>query len=99
MTFNSTLKRAENKENCNFILVENANKLKNSEYDEWFKNYISKENGIWVGNGIDNQYLITIISDRKLIFNNCGRTFGYAVKQGIATHIKFLGIIDEEEDK
>lgn len=90
LTFNETLKKAEEIENCNFIFVDNANKLKNHEYDEWYKNFVTKDNGIWVGNGVDSQYLINIISDRKQIVNNCGRSFGYSINQGIATLIKLI---------
>ena len=90
-------KAAEENKKCNFIIAENANKIKNHEYDDWYKKYISKENGIWIGTGVDNQYLITITSDRKLITNNCGRTFGYAIKQGNATQIKFVGMMEEVE--
>lgn len=96
--FNKTLKRIEQTEKCNFIIVENANKLKNHEYDDWYKSYISKEDGIWVGNGIDNQYLININSDRRSIVNNCGRSFGYIIKQGMATFIKLLGMKEDGEE-
>ena len=99
-TFNSTLKKAEELGNCKFIFVDNANKLKNHEYDEWYKNFVSKDNGIWVGNGVDNQYLLTITSERRLIVNNCGNSFGYAINQGTATLIKLLEMkeIGEEDE-
>lgn len=97
-TFNSTLRKAEGTEICNFIFVENVNKLKNNEYEEWFKNYISKENGIWVGNGIDSQYLINISSDRNDIVNNCGSSYGYVIKQENATLIKLLEMREDGDD-
>lgn len=97
-TFNSTLKRAEELGNCKYIIIDNANKLKNHEYDEWYKNFVTKDNGIWVGNGIDNQYLITITSERRLIVNNCGDSFGYAINQGIATLIKLIEMKEKGEE-
>ena len=97
-TFNSTLKKAEELGNCNFIFIDNANKLKNHEYDEWYKNFISKDNGIWVGNGVDNQYLITITSERRLIVNNCGNSFGYSITQGNATLIKLIEMKEKGEE-
>lgn len=99
-TFNTALKKAEELGNCNFIFVDNANKLKNHEYDEWYRNFVAKDNGIWVGNGVDNQYLITITSERRLIVNNCGNSFGYAINQGTATLIKLIEMkeIGEENE-
>ena len=98
LTFNSSIKKADEIGNCNFIFVDNFNKLKNHEYDEWYKNFITKDNGIWVGNGVDSQYLITITSDRRLITNNCGRSFGYVINQGIATLIKLIEMKETGDD-
>ncbi len=92
--FYDTLKRLEENQNVRMIIVESVNKLKNHEYDEWFKAYVSKDNAIWVGNGINNQYLITINSDRRKIVNNCGESFGYVVKQGNTDFVKLLGMKD-----
>lgn len=33
-------------------------KLEVHTYDEWYTNFINQSNGIWVGNGIENQTLI-----------------------------------------
>ena len=95
--FYETLVKAETSENCNFIFVETESKLRNHEYDDWYKNYISKENGIWVGNGIENQYLITTSNDRRDLENNCGRSFGYAINQGNASLIKLLEMKESGE--
>ena len=96
--FNQTLKKIEEKGNCNFIFGESVIKLKNHEYDEWFKNYISKDNSIWVGSGLNNQYLITINSDRRKIKNNCGNSYGYIIKQGEAHMIKLLNMKDDGDE-
>ena len=32
----------------------------NGCYDDWFREYITKENGIWVGNGIEDQYIFDL---------------------------------------
>ena len=97
--FNSVIKILEEKQNYSIIVVENANKMKIHEFEEWYKNYITKENGIWIGNGIDSQYLITINSSRRELVNDCGRSFGYIIKDGIATLIKLLEMKEDEENE
>lgn len=97
--FNSVIKLLEEKQNYSIIVVENANKMKIHEFEEWYKNYITKENGIWIGNGIDSQYLITINSSRRELVNDCGRSFGYIIKDGIATLIKLLEMKEDEENE
>ena len=96
--FNDTLKEIEKSGICNIILVENANKLKNHEYDEWYRNYILKDSGIWVGNGIENQYLISIDTNRKDMINDCGSSFGYVIKQGTMTLVKLLEMIENGDE-
>ncbi len=96
--FAEMLKKAEETEKYSFLLVENATRLKNHEYDEWYKDYLMGDTGIWVGNGIDDQYLLNVDSNGKDIVNNCGISFGYAVKQGEPIFIKLLGMKESGDD-
>ena len=82
---------------CNFIIADTTSKLKNHEFDPWYKATIVKDTGIWVGNGIENQFSITVTSERKKLVNNCGRSYGYTVKQGEATLTKLVGMEDIED--
>ena len=41
-SFYKTLKDLEKRGNCNFILVDNSNKLKGHDYDDWYKTYVYK---------------------------------------------------------
>ena len=92
--FEQDLRKAEELENYSFIIVDSLFKLKNHEYDEWYKNYVSKDSGIWVGNGINDQYLLHFDSSSKDIINNCGESFGYIIKQEQASIIKLIGMKD-----
>lgn len=90
--FNQMLKKAAGLSNYNFIIIENATRLKNHEYDDWYKNHITGDSGIWIGNGINDQYLISTDSNGKDIINDCGNCFGYVIEQGSPTLIKLLGM-------
>ena len=89
--FYETLRKAEESGKYSFIIMDNVNKLKNHEYETWYKNYVSGDTGIYIGNGIDDQFTISI-SDRKDIVNNCGRSFGYVIKNGNPVLIKLVGL-------
>ena len=95
--FYQILKKVELSRKCSFIVVESSNRLKNHEYDEWYKSYVDGDSGIYVGNGLDDQFLI-LLSDRRGIVNNCGRSFGYVVKQGLPTLIKLTGMKEQGEE-
>ena len=90
--FLEMLKKAEKNNNCNFIIVESATKIKNREYDEWYRTYNQSDTGIWIGKGVDNQYLININSDRREIENNCNKTFAHVIRDGESTVVKLVGM-------
>lgn len=96
--FLELLKSAEELQNYSFIIVENHTRLKNREYDDWFKEYVSVDNGIWVGNGINDQYLLTINSTDMEMINRCGDSYGYVVRQGEPNLVKLLGMKEKGED-
>lgn len=96
--FMDTLKEAEGSGKYSFILAENATRLKNHEYDDWYKNYIMGDSGIWIGNGIDDQYLFDVNSNGNEIVNNCGVSFGYYMKQGEPILIKLIGMKEKGDD-
>ena len=95
--FQEMLQKSYSNPNACFIIAENVTKSKNHEYDNWYKECITKEDGIWVGNGIDNQYLFDLISSRNIV-NNCGSSYGYAIHGGQEKMIKLLGLKDKGED-
>ena len=92
------LNNAEEAENFTFIIVENSTRLKNHEYDEWYKTHIPGDTGIWIGNGVDDQYLINVNTIGKDIINICGSSFGYVINQGDPIMIKLLGIKEKEDE-
>lgn len=91
--FESMLKEFYEMKNCNFIIVDSATRIKNRQYDNWYKKYVSGDNGIWIGDGLNDQYILNI-SDRRIIDNNCGNSFGYIVKKGNIMLLKFLGLVE-----
>ena len=97
-SFYEMLKILEELKNCNVIIVENFIKLKNREYNEWYKNYISNDSCIWVGNGITDQYLISINMNNKNLMNKSGESFGHVIEHEEATLVKLLGMKEYGEE-
>ena len=95
--FEQVLTAVESADRYTFIIVDSASKIKGHEYDTWYKKFIHKDYGIWIGNGMGEQYIFSSdgsISEYRI---NYGRSFGYAIKQEKATLIKLLGMAEEEE--
>lgn len=96
--FYEMLQKAEELKNYTFIIVDNFTKFKSHEYDEWYKNYISGDTGIWVGKGVTDQYLINVnINDRTTI-NKCGDSFGHIIIREESTVVKLLGMKEKGDE-
>ena len=96
--FKEILNKTNQYGNIYHILVDNITRFKNHEYDEWFKSFINTENGLYIGNGIEDQYLISISANRRDLINNCGQSFGYLVNQGEYKLIKLIGLKELDND-
>ena len=96
--FINNIKKAEELGNYSFIIIDSAARIKLHEYDPWFKSFVGKEDGIWIGNGFNDQYLINISTNRRDIVNNCGCSMGYVVKSGIPSYIKLLEMKEKGDD-
>ncbi len=81
-----------------YIFVDNLTGLKCIEYENWYKNFTSNDNGIWVGSGFLDQYALNYNENRTKMVNNCGKSFGYVVKEGSAKLVKLLEMEEKGED-
>ena len=95
--FLEMLQKGDANSNLCFIIIENATKVKGHEYDEWYSDYLTGEDGIWVGNGVDDQYVFEITANGRLV-NNCGPSYGYVINSGQEKMIKLLGIKDKGDE-
>ena len=96
--FYEMLKKAKELRNYNFIIVENATKLKSREFNTWYKMYINNDRGLWIGNGVREQYVIKVNINDKNIMNRCGDSFGHVIKQEEATPVKLLGMKENGDE-
>lgn len=86
------------KQNYSFVYADNLSNFKNHTLDNWYRQNVQADSGIWVGNGFMEQMLIRAEYNRKDMENNCGATFGYAVIKGKPIEIKLLEMKEKEED-
>lgn len=73
-----------------FILIDSSDKLKSFAYDGWYKNSIDDSQGIWLGNGISDQYSLKLLTTPRELREEIPEGFGYVVKNGKATLVKFI---------
>ena len=83
--------------NLNFVLVDVHTKLKKLDFEAWYKNNVNNNGGIWVGNGIVNQYTIVLNKITKEHRDEISDNFGYIVNSGKTIFVKLLENSDDTE--
>lgn len=58
--------------------------------DPWFKSNADLSEGVWIGNGIANQFTLKVTTNARVLRTEIEPNFGYVIKKGKATLIKFL---------
>ena len=96
--FNDLLTTAKNNGKHSFIIIDNNDSMNGHIYDSWYTNYVDNNNGIWVGNGIENQNIISYKFSIEGLENNCGNSFGYVINDGKPTLLKLIGMEGESKD-
>ena len=96
--FSEFLANVKENEKHSFIIIENPDRLEEHTYDDWYTNFISQDCGIWIGNGVENQTLISTNFSMEGLENNCGNSYGYVIEEGIPILVKFIGIEEEENE-
>ena len=76
--------------NIKFIIVDTIDNIKSIAYENWFKDNADLSEGIWIGNGISNQFTLKVTTSARLLRAELTPNFGYIILKGKAYVIKFI---------
>jgi S-DNA-T family DNA segregation ATPase FtsK/SpoIIIE len=74
----------------NYILVDSINKIKKNELETWYKNSVNTSEGIWIGNGINDQFSIKLNQRIEAMKENVPNNFCFVIKKGKPIYVKYL---------
>ena len=91
--FTETLILSKNLNDINFIIMDELDNIGKFDYDEWYTTCIKTNDFIWIGNGINEQYKLSVsqISHREEIDEG----FGFVVENSKATLVKLIDFFEE----
>lgn len=78
----------------NFIIVDTIDIIKKYEYESWYKTTVNSSNGIWIGNGINDQFILKVTKKSNEMLSEIDDSFGFVIKRGKPVLIKFVENID-----
>ena len=76
--------------NIRYMIVDTIDNIKSLSYEVWFKGNASLSEGIWLGNGIANQFTLKVTTNSRILRAELDQNFGYVIKKGKATLVKFV---------
>lgn len=82
--------------NVNIIISDSISSISSFSYENWFKTNVSTNDGIWIGNGISDQYQLKVTKISSDLYQEIGDEFGYTVVRGKVTLVKLLSSITTE---
>ena len=97
ITSDNFMEGLANKGNVSIILLDNVQQIKSVEFDSWYKRYVINSDGLWIGSGIAEQFVLKYNQASNRLDNNCDINFGYVIKNGNARFVKLLEMSVEDE--
>ena len=81
----------------NFIIVDSIDKIRRIENESWYRNSVNKSFGIWLGNGVNDQYSINISQKVPNMRDDVPSNFCFVIKRGKAEYVKFIEKYDLDD--
>ncbi len=76
--------------NIKYILVDTIDVIKSINFEPWYKTNVDLSEGIWLGNGIGNQFTIKVTTNSRVLRAEVEPGFGYIINKGKAVLIKLM---------
>ncbi len=84
------LEKAEPIYKMHFVLAESISRLNSFNYDGWYKRHVANADGIWIGDGVADQYVLKINKVTSNLYDEIGDAYGYMIQKGKPTLVKLL---------
>lgn len=91
------LLKAESNYKLHFILVDSVSDFSSCNYEEWYKKQITGADGIWIGEGIADQYMLKVSKLTNELYEEIGDEYGYVLNRNRPTLVKLLSSMKEED--
>lgn len=91
------IEKAESFYKLHFVIVESATQYSGYSYDAWYKRHITGADGVWIGDGVADQYMLKINKITSELYEEVGNEYGYIITRNKPSLVKLLSPkLDEE---
>lgn len=73
-----------------FVIIESVSGYGSFSYDAWYKRHLNGTDGVWIGDGIADQYFLKISKVTSDLYEEVGNDYGYLVSRNRPALMKAL---------
>lgn len=92
------LEKGTKEYNINIIVAEQVKNISSVSFEKWYKANVSSSDGLWVGNGITEQYQMKANKTTSEMHEDITPEFGYSLIKGKCVRLKLLNNRAKEEE-
>lgn len=91
------LEKGAKEYNINIVVAEQVKNISSVSFEKWYKANVSPSDGLWIGNGITEQYQMKANKTTSEMYEEITSEFGYSLIKGKCVKLKLLNNRAEEE--
>lgn len=84
------MEKAEAVYRIHFIIIDSLNQFSPYAYEGWYKRHISGSEGLWIGDGAADQYMLKLNKITPELYEEIGGEYGYLIRGGRPVLLKLL---------
>ena len=92
------LEKGTKEYNINIVIAEQVKNISSVSFEKWYKANVSPSDGLWIGNGITEQYQMKANKTTSEMHEDITPEFGYSLIKGKCVKLKLLNNRAEEEE-
>ena len=92
------LEKGQSQYKIHFILADELKVLNACTTEGWFRQNVNTGNGIWIGDGFANQFLLKASKHSSNLYQEIGDKFGYVLNRGRLALTKLVTCAKEDEE-
>lgn len=82
--------------NMHFVMADAVTALDEFSSQEWYRRHVKQSEGVWIGDGVSDQYMLQISRLSNEYYAEIGNLYGYQIAKGKAVLMKVLSSTEEE---
>ena len=98
--FNEIFEPAKDLGIIDYIIIDSIDKIKKYEFESWYKTCVNASEGIWIGQGINDQFTLKVSVKTKEMKEDVKNNFCFVIKKGRPILVKYVSSyeLDENDD-